>query len=145
MYLLPSSFWRVSVSMYLLTLVFIVLYYRADKKSTNCKLFGNLCISLTLCCFCFLRAAKLCMSFSLSLSFPTVAFFPLFTQPSLCSPISCPGTSLSPGCWCLIQTLIWIIVPQEIQPFLFSPSLPSLHVIMSFSLPPCVCLSLLSM
>ncbi len=41
--------------------------------------------------------------------------------------------SLSPGCRCLIQTLIWIIIPQEIQPLLLSP-----HSVCLFVPPICV-------
>ncbi len=48
-------------------------------------------------------------------------------------------------CRCLIQMWIGIIVPQEIQSLFLSPSLPSLHVIMSLCeccvYPLCVCVA----
>lgn len=41
-----------------------------------------------------------------------------------------------------LEVWIWIIVPQEIQPLLFSPSFPSLHLSVTPS--PSVCLSVSS-
>ncbi len=39
---------------------------KKQNQQINCNLFDNLCISLTLCCFCFPPIAKLCTSLPLS-------------------------------------------------------------------------------
>ncbi len=52
---------------------------------------------------------------------------PYFVSPSLSLAFS-SSSSLSPGCRCLIQTWIWIIVPQEIQPLLLAPQFVCYHV-----------------
>ncbi len=78
---------------------------------TNCKLFDNHCISLTLCCLVFVfykspSCASLPPSVCLSVS---PVFSSLFSQVSLCWTIGRPEPlSLSPDCRCLIHTSIWI-------------------------------------
>lgn len=125
-----------------LALVLMVHVCPADEKSKICKLSDNHFINLAICCFCFCftQATKLCVCFPFSPSLPSST-----SWSSIHSSISVLDHWLS---WDFSffrlpvlnqHVCTMIIVPEEIQPFFFSPF--SLSVL---SGPPPVCLSVYS-